>query len=225
MPHEIISITLSLPLKMSSVNCYLIKNDESFILIDTGTSNSRTALEKELEKAGCKPGNINIIIITHGDFDHIGNAVYLREKYGTKIAMHNDDSGMAEFGNMFWNRKKGNFVIRALARALFRFPPKNRFKPDLHFEDGFNLSEYGVDARILYLPGHSRGSIGILTATGDLFCGDLFENYKKPAFNSIMDDPETAKASVEKLKAYEIKTVYPGHGKSFPMELFLQNLR
>jgi hydroxyacylglutathione hydrolase len=42
-----------------------------------------------------------------------------------------------------------------------------------------------------------RGSVGILTAGGDLFCGDLLENYDRPALNSIMDDLAAANASVE----------------------------
>jgi glyoxylase-like metal-dependent hydrolase (beta-lactamase superfamily II) len=65
------------------------------------------------------------------------------------------------------------------------------------------------------------GSIGILTASGDLFCGDLFENQDRPSFNSIMDDLDAAHASVEKLKTFKINTVYPGHGKPFHMEQFL----
>jgi glyoxylase-like metal-dependent hydrolase (beta-lactamase superfamily II) len=66
-------------------------------------------------------------------------------------------------------------------------------------EDGYDLSEYGFDAEVLHIPGHSKGSIGILTAYGDLFCGDLFENREKPVLSSIMDDLSAANASVEKL--------------------------
>ncbi|RLI67201.1 hypothetical protein DRO91_10540, partial [Candidatus Heimdallarchaeota archaeon] len=31
-------------------------------------------LERELEKAGCKPGDLKLVVLTHGDFDHTGNA-------------------------------------------------------------------------------------------------------------------------------------------------------
>jgi len=40
-----------------------------------------------------------------------------------------------------------------------------------------------------------------------------------------MDDPTAANASIEKLNKLSIKTVYPGHGKSFPMEIFIKNNR
>jgi len=78
-----------------------METDAGFILIDTGCSNKRVELEKRLESAGCKPGDLKLIVLTHGDFDHTGNAAYLRKKFGAKIAMHHEDSGMVERGDMF----------------------------------------------------------------------------------------------------------------------------
>jgi len=222
MPKEINIISLVLPFGLGSVNCYLIINDARYILIDTGPSNRRSDLEKELGNRGCKPGNLKIVVLTHGDFDHTGNAAYLREKFGTKIAMHYDDSGMVEHGNMFWNRDKSNFLIRMIAPIFFGFGKAKRFKPDLYIKDGDDLSEYGFDAKVLDIPGHSKGSIGILTADGDLICGDLLENTSKPSLNSIMDDLTAAKASAKKLSRLSINKVYPGHGKPFTMEKFLK---
>ena len=225
MQQEIKTISLSLPYKLGTVNCYLIKTKTGYILVDAGCSKQRTHLDSQLESAGCKPGNLKLIILTHGDFDHAGNCAYLRERYGAKIAMHLDDSGMVEYGNMFWNRKKGNIVMRMIAPILFGFGKSKRFNPDYYVEDGHLLSEYGLDAKVLHIPGHSRGSIGVLTADGDLICGDLLENRDRPGLNSIMDDMAAASASTERLKKLGIKTVYPGHGKPFPMEVFRRNNR
>ncbi len=197
-------------------NCYIIRTDTGFVLIDTGRASKRAKLEKELSGAGCKPGNLNLIILTHGDFDHTGNCAYLREKFDTEITMHYDDSGMVERGDMFWNRKTGNFLIRAIVNVFFRI---RRFKPDFTIDEGYDLSEYGLNARVICLPGHSKGSIGILTAGGDLFI-----NTKKPELNSIIDDPVEANASAKKLRRYEINTVYPGHGKPFPMSSLARSL-
>lgn len=220
--QEIETITLSLPFKMGTVNCYWVKTDTGCILIDTGSANQRGVLESELESAGCRPGNLDLVVLTHGDFDHAGNAAYLGKTFGAKIAMHEDDAGMVERGDMFWNRKTGNVLLRWLSPILFGFGKQKRFTPDLFVEDGSDLSAHGFDARIVDLPGHSKGSIGILTAGGDLFCGDLLENTAKPALNSIMDDLMAANASVEKLAGMGIKTVYPGHGSPFSMDMFRQ---
>ena len=148
--------TISLKNKLAmTVNCYLVNTGSGFVLIDSSFTSKRHALEKKLENADCQPGNLKLIIITHGDFDHIGNCAYLCEKYGTKIAMHKDDSGMGEYG--------------------------------------------------------------------DLFCGDLLENTQKPVLNSIIDDVEEAKVSINKLNSLKIKTVYPGHGMPFQMEQVLKH--
>lgn len=220
--QEIKTITLSLPFKMGTVNCYLVKTGTGYILIDTGSSNQRGVLESELESAGCRPGNLDLVVLTHGDFDHAGNAAYLGKTFGAKIAMHEDDAGMVERGDMFWNRQTGNVLLRWLSPILFGFGKQKRFNPDLFVEDRSDLSAHGFDARIVDLPGHSKGSIGILTAGGDLFCGDLFENTEKPALNSIMDDLAAANASVERLAGMGIKTVYPGHGSPFSMDMLCQ---
>ena len=159
--QKIKAIALPLPFKLGTVNCYLVATDSGFILIDTGSSNQRAELATELGNAGCKPGHLDLIVLTHGDFDHTGNAAYLRQKLGAKIAMHQDDSGMAERGDMFWNRSSGSRLLKLIAPILFRFPKSNRFKPDFYVEEGDDFSEYGFDAQVLSIPGHSKGSIGI----------------------------------------------------------------
>jgi hydroxyacylglutathione hydrolase len=224
MPQEIKTIELPIKLgviKLGSVNCYIVKNGNDYVLIDTGPSNKRFDLEKELEDAGCTPENLNLIILTHGDFDHTGNADYLREKFDAKIAMHYGDLEIVKHGDMFSNRK-GNFLIKMLAPILFSFGKSERFRPDMHIDDEHSFLEYGFDAKVIYLPGHSKGSIGVLTDDGNLFCGDLLTNNKNPALNSIIDDDGEANASVEKLKGMELKTVYPGHGKLFLWVEFLE---
>jgi len=207
----------------TSVNCYLVRTGDRFVLIDTGMAKNRSAIEKELENAGCQPGNLTLIVLTHGDFDHCGNAAYLQKKLSAQIAMHEDDSGMVERGDMLWNRSKQNILIRIFFRLFFRLSKSDRFKPDLCIDEGYDFSGYGFDAKVLEIPGHSKGSIGILTASGDLFCGDLLVNTDKPVKNTLVDDSVELDASVEKLKTLKIKTVYPGHGKPFQIEQFIEN--
>ena len=218
MPNEIHILSLPLPLRMGRVNCYLIQTDAGFVLIDTGGSNNRQELVQELEKAGCMPGSLKLIVITHGDFDHTGNAAYLRNIFGAKIAMHADDVGMVEQADMFVNRKKPNLLIRMLLPLFSRFGRAERFTPDVLLRDGDNLGAYELDARVISIPGHSKGSIAIRTAGGELFCGDLLENTARPALGSLMDDAAAARLSLDKLQGMGAGTVYPGHGAPFLME-------
>jgi hydroxyacylglutathione hydrolase len=223
MPHDISILTLPLPLRMGRVNCYLIRTADGHVLIDTGGSNERKELHRELENAGCTWGSLKLVLLTHRDFDHIGNAAYLRATFGNRIAMHRDDAGMAERGDMFVNRKRPNLLVRSLVPLFTGLGAAERFMPDLYLADGDDLAQYGLEATILSRPGHSRGSVGVLTAAGELFCGDLFENMKGPALNSLMDDPAAAAASLARLESLKIRTVYPGHGQPFGMEMLTKS--
>jgi hydroxyacylglutathione hydrolase len=219
---------------IKGVNCYLISAGDGFVLIDTGYARSRAAVDEALQSSGCQPGKLKLILITHGDFDHTGNAASLREKYGVKIAMHRADAGMVEDSDMLSGRKMGErALMRIVMKVMLLFMGGgkfDRFTPDIFLEDGEDLSGYGFAGRVLHIPGHSRGSIAILADSGDLFCGDLLENTgaakgKQPALNSLIDELPAAKASVERLGALPIQTVYPGHGPAFPMQPFLEAYR
>ena len=202
-------------------NCYLIRTDTGYILIDTAFSPKRTDIDKKLESAGCKPGNLQLIVLTHGHGDHTGNCAYLRRKYATQIAMHRSDSEIAERGNV--DSHGVDRIILRLISFVAGLGEIETFRPDRYLEEGDDLSAYGWEAQILHLPGHSNGSIGILTADGDLFCGDVFVNVTKPVRHSIITDAAAFHTSVERLKSLSVKKVYPGHGKPFLMEQFIKN--
>ncbi len=209
---------------LSGVNCYLLTAGDGFVMVDTGLSSKREKLEKRLALAGCTPGRLKLILLTHGDIDHVGNAAYLREAYGAKIAVHADDAGMVETGDMDLGRKPkldsvtmtGRFirVVGTLAELARRGSGLETFTPDVLVGDGDELSAYGLDARVLHLPGHSPGSIGVLTAGGELVCGDLLYNWRRPSV-PICDDEAAFGASMAKLRRLHIATIYPGHGKPF----------
>jgi len=225
MHEEIKTITLLLPDHLGSVNCYLINTPIGFILVDTGYPGIRAKLEKQLEDAGCRPGGLLLIIITHGDSDHSGNAKYLREKFGGKIAIHPLEAGTVEHGDAAQSRTRSRFqrfldpVVLALFSIFFNLGKPEKLKPDLLVGEGFDIAPFGWAARVIHLPGHSRGSIGILSAKGDLFCGDLLWNRKKPGPQPMLDNKADFKASLGRLSQLDITTVYPGHGAPFSMEL------
>ena len=220
---------ITIPLK---VPCYLIKIRDSYFMIDTGDASDCAHLEKELDHAVVTPENLKLVILTHGDFDHAGNAAYLQKKYAVKIAIHAGDLGMVEHGDQGWNRKaksdRTSFfgrVIIFISSHLSKSVQFKSIKPDILLVDAQDLSEYGFEAKVLHLPGHSKGSIGILTAGGNLFCGDLLMNMFKPDLHFMIDDLVDFNDSIVKLKKLNIKMVYPGHGKPFPMEQLMKNYR
>ena len=215
-------------INFGGVNCYLLQSNTRYILIDNGFPAKRTYLEKELERSGCKPGNLKLVILTHGDHDHTGNSAFLRDKYNAQIAMHTDDSVIVEKGDMSWNRKdkpdKISMMFKLIQLMSFIFKPGEfeRFVPDLYIDENFDFSPYGFDAKIMHTPGHSKGSISILTSDGSLICGDFLYNFFGKLSQEFCDNLVDFNVSSEKLKSLKINTFYPGHGKPFTMEQFLK---
>jgi glyoxylase-like metal-dependent hydrolase (beta-lactamase superfamily II) len=213
-------------ISLAFVNAFLLKTERGYVLIDTGLPNQWALLEKELLSAGCLPDKLKLIIITHGDWDHTGNASGLREKYHVKIAMHQGDVNQVENG-VFLKRRVRPLMYRIFfkIRMLRRKLQKNKlvlpkFKPDILLSDGQRLEEYGLAAKIIHIPGHTPGSIGIVTDEGDLFAGDAFVNNKKPDAARIIENAGQLKNSLDKVRKMNIKTVYPGHGKPFLMQAY-----
>src|SRR5271157_2094630 len=172
-------------IKLGIVNCFLIKSDIGFMLIDTGFSSSRIKLENELDCAGCLPGNLKLIVLTHGDADHTGNADFIRNKYDSKIALNKNDLMMVESfieqTNSLKNRETSLLItgiILRLSMAITSLKFINNklkanyisFKPDLYLEDEQDLKVYGFNAKVIHIAGHTKGSICILTENYDLIC-------------------------------------------------------
>ena len=210
-------IEMKLPLRTGTVNAYLVETNTGFVLIDTGATRNRGDIEWSLEDNECRPGELALILLTHGDFDHIGNARHLRKVYRSKIAMHKGDWASAREGDMFASREtKPPAIAGPLSSRFFGFKKAHHFKPDLELEHGERLGQWGLNAKVIRLEGHSGGSIGVLTADKDLFCGDLLANVDgTPALHKIMDDSGIAEKQARALADLEIRTVYPGHGEPF----------
>ncbi len=222
-------------INLDGVNCYLVKAGDRFILFDTGGhltndrvfTNRRDALIKGLDNAGCKPGNLKLLILTHGDNDHTANATCIRDRYNVKIAMHRSDLELVEspalekvMGTFHYKSIKYKIMFLLMKKLFTKITAKvlqefERFTPDLFIDEGFDLSSYGLDAKILHIPGHTAGSIGILTSEGDLISGDIFINISKPYSAPNAYDFKKLNESVKRLKRMNIKAVYPGHGEPY----------
>ncbi len=216
-------------LALGMVNAYLVKTDNGYFLIDTGLAMNRSKLVKTLEQECGTPGNIKLVIITHGDLDHTGSCAFLQKQYGLKIAVHEADAAQCRTGRTNFNRKrKSSSLMRIFTPVIYsiflkpmmkKFPVET-FEPDMVLSDGEDFNNIGFNAKVVHIPGHSMGSIGILTGEGDFFSGDTINNRKKPAAADIVENEPALTSSLEKIRKINIRNVYPGHGKPFPMAAF-----
>jgi len=105
-------------------------------------------------------------------------------------------------------------ALRPLDRGPVAFQP---FTAEVLLEDGQSLAAYGLAATVIHLPGHTRGSIALLTEDGELFAGDFYTNQGSPALSPYVESFDDYRSSFEKARrlAQSIETVHPGHGAPF----------
>jgi len=208
-------------ISLGIVNVFLLQAQDGYLLLDTGMPQAWPRLEQALLEAGCLPGRLKLVILTHGDVDHIGNCPALQQKYGVRVAMHAGDAPMVQSGQSVKRQARGllNKLMLRVGERMGSEPVT--FQPDIFLQDGQSLAEYGLAAMVLHIPGHTPGSIAVLTSQGDLFVGDTYTNYLRPASASLVNDATALRSSLARLKQVEARRVFPGHGRPFPYAALL----
>lgn len=188
---------------------YLIKEGNSSILVDTSMNDGAKIYDE------IKDENIKLIILTHGHQDHVANCKYLAEKLNVPVGMHKADYPMIS-DNIVPSMNSNSLVGKIINIFTNLTPSKiESFKVDLFLENGQSLKEYGINGVIYGLPGHTKGSIGILLDSGEFIVGDALFNMLKPTPARIYEDKEEMLKSVKIIKKSNPKTIYCGHGDSF----------
>jgi len=206
------------PIPLGSTNCFLLRGD-SAVLIDTGGPKQAKKFAGHLRKIGVAPGDIKLIVITHGHFDHIGSAGDIKQMTAARLAMHERDrenleKGLARFppGVTTWGRM--------LNRTLSAFAPLIRFPAatvDIVLrDDPFPLADYGVAGKVIPTPGHSLGSVSVLLESGEAFVGDMAMSglplRLTPGLPIFAEDLEKLKQSWGRVFDEGVKRIYPAHG-------------
>jgi glyoxylase-like metal-dependent hydrolase (beta-lactamase superfamily II) len=99
------------------------------------------------------------IVVTHAHIDHIASAVTLKELTGAPILYSKADIPQ--------------LAIMGIQAGWFNLPVPTVLPPDHSPSDGEVVRVRGVEATVLYTPGHTEGSVCLyLPAEGLLLAGD-----------------------------------------------------
>ena len=197
-------------IKCGNGNCYIVENGTEGILVDTG----KKEFADQVIKA-CMPYRIRLIVLTHGHFDHAENAAQIADTLGVPIAMEEKDCdliGSNARQSLFAATLPGKIVLAASLKEFDR-RTMQVFKPDVLLHDGDSLADYGIDAQIIALPGHTRGSIGIDVEEKYLLVGDALMNMFYPTVSMLYHNRSDMLESAEKISSMGDRIIYFGHGK------------
>ncbi|MDR2771953.1 MAG: MBL fold metallo-hydrolase [Elusimicrobiota bacterium] len=187
-------------------NCYLIydSSTKAAAIVDPGADGA--IVISNIQKLGLKP---EILINTHGHFDHILDDDKLRKQFNIPLAVHKDEVEMLADGT-----KNSSAFFGKEVRVL---------NPEILLSDEQVIELSFTKFQVIATPGHTKGGICLLfdnfIVTGDtLFKEDVGRtDLKGGSYRTLM-------LSLEKLKKLPPELiVYPGHGDISTIDYEMKN--
>lgn len=176
-------------------NCYVIYDVRQAIVIDPALSN------EVLDFLTKNNLELKYIFNTHGHGDHTGGNFHLKSSTGAKIIIHDKDG-------FFLKENSPNYQYHR------NFKP---VKPDILIKEDsilkIELDGNNFNIKVLQTPGHTPGSISLLTDFG-LFSGDTIFKKGIGRFDFPYSSALELGTSINKILAEVSRDcpIYPGHG-------------
>lgn len=197
--------------QLNSINCYLVREEDGFTLIDTCY---RGATHFILQFATRANAPVTRIVLTHAHLDHVGSLDALREMLPTSELLISVREKRLYEGDFSLDADESRCEI---SRSWFL---RCKAKIDRTVEEG----ELIGSLRVVSAPGHTPGQVALFDPrnraliVGDAFCslfglrvaGDLNLLFPFPTLATW--DAQSALASAEKLIRLAPSFLAPGHG-------------
>lgn len=192
-----------LTLGMIATNCYFVfdadRIDENgkkhVVVFDPADAGKR--IFEELSKNDLV---VDLILLTHGHFDHIMGIPELKELTGAKVGCYEKETAICSDPHLNLSVSFGNnFGI----------------KPDVTYKDGDIIKAAGLSFKLIATPGHTSGGCCYYIEDDNvLISGDtLFEESVGRSDFPTSSTSELVRSVREKLFVLPDETiVYPGHG-------------
>ena len=196
-------------------NVFVIRGTDGDVVIDTGFILMKRSLKRWLDQF-----NVKLIILTHAHVDHIWNVKYLKDLYGCRVAISEDDLINLDNRNIktYPSCKRCRLWTKLMSFGMKHFVPE-KFDVDLLLHDGDILNEYGLKLKIVSLSGHTDGSIGILYDKY-LFCGDALINRRKIDIAYQNQNNDRARENFKVIRRIKPKILFLGHDREIDYNKF-----
>jgi glyoxylase-like metal-dependent hydrolase (beta-lactamase superfamily II) len=184
------------------INMYLLIGTTKALLIDTGCGiyPLKPIIKRLIENKEL------MVINTHSHFDHRGG----NEEFGEIWVHEKEYKDVSTVCDVLFLKSSPKQVVTQLEKKDFKYQPAKVIHP-LKEGDKFDLG--GITIEIVHTPGHSTGSISILTNNNEFFTGDT-AHYgamylpKPDEFPIIL---ESLQKMLEICKNKEKIELYPAH--------------
>jgi glyoxylase-like metal-dependent hydrolase (beta-lactamase superfamily II) len=211
------------PIQLGIVQAFLLRGKRP-ILVDTGTPDGAKAIVQALLKAGIEPADLDLILLTHGHYDHAGNAAALLRMSSATLAIGLGDGALVRKSETP-SYRAGNWLGRLflLLRRVVDVGTENHepAQPHWYIAGELDLHPYGIPGRVIPTPGHTPGSLSILLETGEAIVGDLIGGLPIPQLPGrplFIHDEAAWRESLRRVLAARPRLIYPSHGGPFTFQ-------
>ena len=197
-------------------NCFIVKNDNFCVLIDTSINYERKILSDHLNDLNVK--NIHSILLTHSHFDHTGNIQFLQKQYNSNVFIHSLEVQFLKNGYTYL--PKGTIPITKLFTSIIGnrimcFQKFHACDSDKIFTENmfYDIIPDDLKIEMLQTPGHSIGSVCFIVDNEIAIVGDTMVNNAGNIYPPFADFPENLLESWKKLLETNCRLFLPAHGK------------
>jgi glyoxylase-like metal-dependent hydrolase (beta-lactamase superfamily II) len=196
-------------LRFSVGQAYLWRDGNDLTLVDTGPAGSGPAIADVVQRFG----TLRRVVLTHFHDDHAGSAAEVASWPGVTVLAHRDDAPIIRGERQGPPPDFTEFERELHSRLAHGLPPAPPARVDVELTGGERL-DIGEGARVVHVPGHTDGSIGLhLAADGVLFTGDVIaEHGGELMLGPFNLDRERAAASLRVLAGIDADIACFGHG-------------
>jgi len=198
--------------RLLGVNAYLADDDGTLTLVDTGWPRDEGRIRAAITGAGFDLSDLERILVTHYDLDHVGTLASLLERTGATCYV-----GAGDAGFVMGREKPPAFHHKGLLqRALGPFAGRPDTDPEL-VADGAEVGSFTA----YHTPGHTPGHTAYVSeALNVTFVGDLVveeDGELAPSPWLISYDTESVAESIHELADREpaVEILAMGHGTPF----------
>lgn len=191
-------------------NVYLVA-DDGWTLVDGGWAGDEETVRGSLAAEGIGPVDVDRVLLTHYDVDHVGTLARLRPELDCPVHIHEADAPyVAGDAVPPWTARPPFGVLHRLLYTRLELPDL----PVRHVADGAEIGGF----RAVHTPGHTPGhTVYVHDGLDAAFLGDLAVGWGdslRAADRFTSYDRSAALASIERLldRAAPFEYACPGHG-------------
>jgi len=193
-------------------NIYAVDCGDEIVLIDAGAGRGTDNIIDNIKEDGLDISKLSRILLTHSHSDHAGGAAGLKNRYGCKVCVSEEEADFIESGS------DKDFSLD-IAKRSGLYSPDYKFQNcevSLRLKNNEKIKCGDKEFTAIGIPGHSKGSAAfLLDLPGGraIFTGDSVNAEGIICLlNCEGSELSDYRKNIDRFSDLDIDMLFPGHG-------------